>query len=50
MTTSPDFSKLKDYKYRFTDIKFPMVLFLLVASFSVQFTGFVFAKYNRKYS
>lgn len=33
-----------------TDIKFPMVLFLLVASFSVQFTGFVFAKYNRKYS
>ena len=33
-----------------TDIKFPMVLFLLAVSSSVQLTGFVFAKYNRKYS
>lgn len=33
-----------------TDKKFPMILFLLATSLTVQLTGFVFAKYNRKYS
>jgi GT2 family glycosyltransferase len=33
-----------------TDRKFPMILFLLATSFTVQFSGFVFAKHNRKYA